>query len=60
MIEKDNLLRPIETFLDEIFINEVIERLIIIAKLETSIKESDSDETISEAETQIEKETWSK
>ena len=57
-ITKERLIKQIETFPDEISIDEVIERLIIIEKLEIRIKESDNDETISEEDLKNEMETW--
>lgn len=57
-ITKERLLKQIETFPDEITIDEVIERLIIIDKLEIRIKESNNDETISEEALKNEMETW--
>ena len=57
-IIKERLIKQIETFPDEISIDEVIERLIIIEKLEIRIKESDNDETISEEDLKNEMATW--
>ena len=57
-ITKERLIEQIETFPDEISIDEVIERLIIIEKLEIRIKESDNNETISEEDLKNEMETW--
>ena len=57
-ITKERLIKQIETFPDEISIDEVIERLIIIEKLETRIKESDTNETISEEDLKNEMATW--
>lgn len=57
-ITKERLIKQIETFPDEISIDEVIERLIIIEKLEIRIKESDNNETISEEDLKNEMATW--
>ena len=57
-ITKERLIKQIETFPDELSIDEVIERLIIIEKLEIRIKESDNDETISEEDLKNEMATW--
>ncbi|MDN3607034.1 hypothetical protein [Kaistella yonginensis] len=57
-ITKERLIKQIETFPDEISIDEVIERLIVIEKLEIRIKESDQNETISEEDLKNEMETW--
>ena len=57
-ITKERLIKQIETFPDEISIDEVIERLIVIEKLEIRIKESDQNETISEEDLKNEMEKW--
>ena len=57
-ITKERLIKQIETFPDEISIDEVIERLIVIEKLEIRIKESDQNETISEEDLKNEMATW--
>ena len=57
-ITKERLIKQIETYPDEISIDEVIERLIIIEKLEIRIKESDNNETISEEDLKNEIATW--
>ena len=57
-ITKERLIKQIETYPDEISIDEVIERLIIIEKLEIRIKESDNNETISEEDLKNEMATW--
>jgi hypothetical protein len=46
-ITKEKLHQQIDKFPDEISIDEVIERLIMIEKLETRMKESDENDTIS-------------
>ena len=57
-ITKKRLIKQIKTFPDEISIDEVIERLIVIEKLEIRIKESDNNETISEEDLKNEIATW--
>lgn len=57
-ITKEKLHRQIDEFPDEISIDEVIERLIMIEKLEIRKKESEDNETISEDELKNEIDEW--
>lgn len=57
-ITKEKLHRQIDEFPDEISIDEVIERLIMIKKLEIRKKESEDNETISEDELKNEIDKW--
>ena len=57
-ITKEKLHQQIDEFPDEISIDEVIERLIMIEKLETRIKESDENDTISEEDLKKEMGQW--
>jgi hypothetical protein len=59
-ITKEKLHKQIDEFPDEISIDEVIERLIMIEKLEIRKKESENNETISEEELKNEMEQWFK
>ncbi|WBX97621.1 hypothetical protein [Chryseobacterium gambrini] len=59
-ITKEKLHRQIDEFPDEISIDEVIERLIMIEKLEIRKKESEDNETISEDELKNEIDKWFK
>ena len=59
-ITKEKLQKQIEEFPDEISIDEVIERLIMIEKIETRIQESESDVTISEEDVRNEMQEWFK
>ena len=59
-ITKEKLQKQIEEFPDEISIDEVIERLIMIEKIETRIQESESDVTISEEDVKNEMQEWFK
>lgn len=59
-ITKEKLHRQIDEFPDEISIDEVIERLIMIEKLEIRKKESEDNETISEDELKNEIDEWFK
>ncbi|REC42139.1 MULTISPECIES: hypothetical protein [Chryseobacterium] len=57
-ITKEKLHKQIDEFPDEISIDEVIERLIMIEKLETRLKESDENDTISEEDLKKEMGQW--
>lgn len=57
-ITKEKLHKQIDEFPDEISIDEVIERLIMIEKLETRIQESDENDTISEEDLKKEMGQW--
>ncbi|MBU4539034.1 MAG: hypothetical protein L6264_04190 [Weeksellaceae bacterium] len=59
-ITKEELHQQIDQFPDEISIDEVIERLMMIDKLETRKKESDKNQTVSEEELKKEREKWFK
>ncbi len=59
MITKEKLLAQIEYFPENISIDELIERLIFIEKLENRILESEKEETISEEELKTIISKWS-
>ncbi|UFH32830.1 hypothetical protein LNP04_03690 [Chryseobacterium sp. C-71] len=59
-ITKEKLQKQIDEFPDEISIDDVIERLIMIEKIETRIQESENNETISEENLKTEIEQWFK
>ena len=59
-ITKEKLQKQIDEFPDEISIDEVIERLIMIEKIETRIQESENNETISEEDLKNEMQEWFK
>ncbi len=59
MITKAKLLAQIESFPDNISIDELIDRLIFIEKLENRILESEKEETISEDELKTIISKWS-
>lgn len=59
-ITKEKLQKQIDEFPDEISIDEVIERLIMIEKIETRIQESENNETISEDDIKNEMQEWFK
>jgi hypothetical protein len=60
MITKEKLKIHIESFPDNISIDELIERLIFVEKLEQRISESIADKTISEDELKNEMAEWFK
>jgi len=57
-ITKEKLKKHIDDFPDEISIEEVIERLIFIEKLEKRLQESDKNETIDEDQLKNEIQQW--
>ncbi|NNF33384.1 MAG: hypothetical protein HKN68_04710 [Saprospiraceae bacterium] len=58
MITKEKLYKQIESFPDELEIEELIERLLLIDKLEKRKIESDNDDTVSEGELDNEIKGW--
>ncbi len=58
MITKEKLKSHIETFPDNMSIDELIDRLIFVEKLEKRISESNKGETISEEDLKKEMEKW--
>ncbi|MBK6698600.1 MAG: hypothetical protein IPG55_01590 [Saprospiraceae bacterium] len=59
MITKEKLLAQIESFPENISIDELIDRLIFIEKLENRILESEKEDTISEEELKTIISKWS-
>lgn len=57
-ITKEKLKEQIESFPDVIEIDDVIDRLIFLEKLDTRIKESDNNETVEEEDLKSEMEKW--
>ena len=57
-ITKEKLKKHIDDFPDEISIEEVIERLIFIEKLEERLQESEKNETIDEDQLKNEIQQW--
>lgn len=57
-ITKEKLIKHIDDFPDEITIEEVIERLIFIEKLEERLQESDKNEIINEEHLKNEIQKW--
>jgi hypothetical protein len=60
MITKVKLQQHISNFPDQISIDDLIEKLIFIDKLESRIESSNKDETISEEELDSEMKQWFK
>lgn len=58
MITKKRLYKQIESLPEELEIEELIEKLLIIDKIEKRMKGSDNDETISEEELDKEIKGW--
>jgi hypothetical protein len=58
MLTKDKLRKQIEKLPEEFSIDDLIERLILIEKIETGNSQSENGEVISESELQIEIEKW--
>jgi len=50
MISKQKLKEQIDTFPEEFSIDDLVERLILIQKIENGMKQSDNDQIISEEE----------
>jgi predicted GIY-YIG superfamily endonuclease len=60
MITKTRLKKHLEGFPEEFTIEELIERLLFIEKIEKRIQQSDNNETISEEELETEMKKWFK
>ncbi len=58
MLTKEKLIKHINDFPSEFTIDELIEKLIFIEKIEKRIELSENDETISEQELKKETEKW--
>lgn len=58
MITKEKLHEYIEQFPDEISIEELIDRLVFIEKLERRLQESEASEVIDEEQLKSEMEKW--
>jgi len=59
MITKEQLYKQIESFPEKINIEELIDRLLLINKIESRITESDENKTISEEKLDNEIASWS-
>lgn len=60
MLTKEKLKEQIEKFPEEFSIDDLVERLIIIEKVENGLKQSDKGEVVSEADLDCEIEKWFK
>ncbi len=60
MLTKKTLIKQIESFPEEFSIDELVENLILIDKIETGIKQSENKEVISEVEMGNTIEKWFK
>jgi hypothetical protein len=58
MISKENLKKHIEKFPDEMSIDDLIDRLVFVEKLENRISQSKNGETISDKDLKLEMEKW--
>lgn len=58
MITKEKLKEHIEKFPDEMSIDDLIDRLVFVEKLENRILQSKNGETISDADLKLEMEKW--
>lgn len=58
MISKNNLQKYIEDFPEELSIDELIDRLVFIDKLENRIKESENNEVLTDENVKSEMEKW--
>lgn len=60
MITKTKLKEQIDSFLEQLSIDELIERLILIKKIEIGKMQSENNQIISESELDKELDTWFK
>jgi len=60
MITKSRLKQHIEGFPEEFTIEELIERLLLVEKIEKRMQQSEANETISEEELETEMQKWFK
>lgn len=60
MISKSKLIEHIDKFPNELSIDDLIDKLVFIDKLERRIEESDKQEVISESELEEEMKLWFK
>lgn len=58
MLTKVRLKEQLDKFPDEFSIDELVEKIILIEKIETGLKQSESGEVISEIEMENEIEKW--
>ena len=58
MITKERLYKQIESLPDKLEVEDLIEKLLLIAKIDSRIEESDTDNTLTEEELDKEIQTW--
>ena len=58
MISKNDLQRYIEDFPEELSIDELIDRLVFIDKLENRMKESENNEVMTDEDVKLEMKKW--
>lgn len=58
MISKNDLQRYIDDFPEELSIDELIDRLVFIDKLENRMKESENNEVITDEDVRLEMKKW--
>jgi len=58
MISKNNLQKYIEDFPEELSIDELIDRLVFIDKLENRMKESENNEVMTDEDVKSEMKKW--
>lgn len=58
MISKNNLQKYIEDFPEELSIDELIDRLVFIDKLENRMKESENNEVMTDEDVKLEMKKW--
>ena len=58
MLTKERLIEQIDKFPEKFSIDELVENLILIEKIETGNKQSENGEVISESEMENEMEKW--
>lgn len=59
MITKEKLLIQIESFPNELELEDLIERLLLVDKIEKRLIESENEDTISSEDLQVEIKRWS-
>ena len=60
MLSKDNVIKAVANFPDKFSLDELIERLILLDKIEKGMKDSDKGNTLTEEELDKKIKGWSK
>ena len=58
MITKERLYKQIESLPDKLEVEDLIEKLLLIGKIDSRIEESDTEKTLTEEELDKEIQTW--